>query len=124
MQTLTLHLTCGTLKPKSLDEARTLHNVFLANGTPPAIEIARSLGDVSHNVYAPPGAAADLSSARPGELLFIDYWADLNGMEGFFANPSAAEAADRVFSSREESEWQPAPSAFTFHVPAPAGRPA
>ena len=55
MQTLTLHITCGTLKPKTLDEARTLHNVFVAGGTPPAIEIARSLGDVSHNAVRTSG---------------------------------------------------------------------
>jgi hypothetical protein len=65
-----------------------------------------------------------LSTASPGELLFIDYWADLGGMETFFSNPFAQEAGDRLYSSREESEWMPARDAFTFHVPAMAGTPA
>jgi hypothetical protein len=41
-------------------------------------------------------------------------------METFF-NPSAQQAGDRLFSSREEWEWMPAPGAFTFQVPSPAG---
>ncbi len=124
METLTLHTTRGTLNPKTLEEARTMHNAFVTEGTPPGIEIARSLGDISHNLYTPAEGLGSLSGAKPGELLFIDYWADLGGMETFFSNPFAQEAGDRLYSSREESEWMEAGDAFTFHVPAPAGTPA
>ena len=124
METLVLHTTRGTLNPKTLDEARTLHNSFVTEGPQPGIEIARSLGDISHNVYIPVDGTGSLSGVKPGELLFIDYWADPNGMEQFFSNPFAQEAGDRLFSSRDESEWMPAPAAFTFQVPATAGTPA
>ena len=124
MDTLVLHTTRGTLNPQTLDEARTMHNAFVTEGSQPGIEIARSLGDLSHNVYTPAEGAGSLSDAKPGELLFIDYWADPNGMEKFFSNRFAQEAGDRLYSSREESEWMPAPAAFTFQVPAPAGAPA
>ena len=124
METLVLHTTRGTLNPKTLEEARTLHNSFVTEGPQPGIEIARSLGDISHNVYTPAGGLGSLSDAKPGELLFIDYWTDLGGMETFFSNPFAQEAGDRLFSSREEAEWMPARDAFTFHVPATAGTPA
>src|SRR5207245_2879461 len=120
METLILHITRGTLNPKTLDEARTLHNNFVTEGPQPGIEIARSLGDMSHTLYTPAEGLGSLSGAKPGELLFIDYWADSNGMETFFSNPFAQEAGDRLFSSREESEWMPARDAFTFHVPATA----
>jgi hypothetical protein len=124
METFVLHTTRGTLNPKTLEEARTLHNSFVTEGPQPGIEIARSLGDISHNLYTPAEGLRSLSGAKPGELLFIDYWADLGGMETFFSNPFAQEAGDRLFSSREESEWMPARDAFTFHVPATAGTPA
>src|SRR5216684_2688549 len=124
METLTLHTTRGTLSPSTLDEARALHNSFVTGGPQPEIEIARALGDVSHSVWTPAEGTGSLSGAKPGELLFIDYWTSPDGTETFFANPFAQQAADRLFSSREESEWVPRPGAFTFQVPAPAGTPA
>jgi hypothetical protein len=102
METLVLHTTRGTLNPKTLDEARTMHNAFVMEGPQPGIEIARSLGDLSHNVYTPAEGVGSLSDAKPGELLFIDYWADPNGMEKFFSNRFAQEAGDRLYLSREE----------------------
>jgi hypothetical protein len=120
MEPLVLHTTRGTLDSKTLDEARALHNGFVTEGPQPGIEIARALGDLSHNLYTPAEGAGN----PPGELLFIDFWADPNGMETFFANRFAQAAGDRLFSSREESEWTPAPGAFAFQVPAPAGAPA
>jgi hypothetical protein len=124
MELPVLHITRGSRNPKTLDQARTMHNAFVTKGPQPGIEIARSLGDLSHTLYAPAENAGSLSGAKPGELLFIDYWADPSGMEQFFSNPFAQQAGDRLFSSREESEWMPAPAAFTFQVPAPAGMPA
>lgn len=124
MDPLVLHTTRGTLNPKTLDQARTTHNAFVTQGPQPGIEIARSLGDLSHTVYTPAAGTGSLSDAKPGELLFIDYWAEPNGMERFFSNPFAQQAGDRLYSSREESEWMPAPAAFTFQVPAPADAPA
>ena len=119
-----LHLTRGTLNPKTLDQARTIHNTFVTQGPQPGIEVARSLGDLSHTLYTPAENTGGLSDAKPDELLFTDYWAEPGGMEAFFSNPLAQQAGDRLFSSREESEWTPAPAAFTFQVPAPAGTPA
>jgi hypothetical protein len=117
-----LHLTRGTLNPRTLDQARRMHNSFVTQGPQPGIQVARSLGDLSHTLYTPAETTGGLSDAKPDELLFIDSWAEPNGMEQFFS--FAEQAGDRLFSSREESEWTPAPAAFTFQVPAPAGTPA
>jgi hypothetical protein len=121
METLILHTTRGILNPRTLEEAQAMHNAFVMDGPQPGIAIARSLGDLSHNLYTPVEGLGNLSAASPGELLFIDYWADPGGMETFFSNPFVQEAADHLYSSREEAEWIPARDAFTFHVPAVAG---
>jgi hypothetical protein len=123
MDALVLHTTRGTLNPRTLDDARTLHNAFVTQGPQPGIEIARSLGDLSHNLYSPADGAGDLSDAKPGELLFIDYWAEPDGMETFFSHPSAQEAGDQLYVSREESEWMSTPTAV-FQFPARADAPA
>ncbi len=112
METFTLHFTRGTLNP--VTDARAMHNAFLFDGPQPGMEVARALGDLSHNVYEP--AAEDT-----GELLFADRWADPDGMETFFANPVAMQAAGRLFARREWSEGTPAPGAFGFQLPAPGG---
>lgn len=124
METLILHTTRGILNPERLSEAQAMHNAFVTEGPQPGIEIARSLGDLSHNLHTPVEGLGNLSAASPGELLFIDSWADAGGMETFFSNPFAQGAGDRLYSSREEAEWRPARDAFTFHVPAVAGTPA
>jgi hypothetical protein len=118
MNSLVVHLTRGITNPTTVDGARELHNEFVARGTPPGIDIAQSLGDVSHAAYLPADPAPDAST--PGELLFLDAWLDPEPMERFFADPLAKKAGERLYSSREESEWWPAPDAFSFHLPAPA----
>jgi hypothetical protein len=123
IQPLTLHLTRGVLA-STIDETRGMHNAFVDNGSQPGREIARALGDLSHNVYTPAGGVDPVLRAQPGELLFVDYWAAASGMEMFFSNPVALEAADQLFSSREESEWAVAPNGFGFSVPARYGAPA
>src|SRR5260370_42011892 len=97
MKTFVLHTTRGILNPKTLEEARTLHNSFLTEGPQPGIEIARSLGDISHNLYTPAEGLGSLSDAKPAHLLFIDYWTSLGGMETFFSNPVAPDARRRLF---------------------------
>jgi len=53
MDTPILHTTRGTLNPETLSEGRAMHNAFVTDGPQPGIEVARSLGDLSHNVYTP-----------------------------------------------------------------------
>jgi quinol monooxygenase YgiN len=121
MKTPVLLTVRGTLNPKSLEEARALHNATA--GSPQGIATARGLSDLSHTVYAPcPGAGA-LSNTRPGELLFIDTWADPAGLQQFFANPGVQEAGSKLFAQRDGSVWMPARGGFSFHVPPTAARP-
>jgi hypothetical protein len=121
---LLLHTTRGPMEPSTLDGARALHNAFVGEGPQPGIEIARSLGDVSHQVYRAADGASGVSDAEAGELLFVDFWTAAEGMEAFFANPFAGEAGDRLYSARAESEWHPAPGAVSLQFPAATGAPA
>ena len=122
MQPLTLHLTRGVLA-STLDDARAMHNGFVDDGPQPGREIARALGDLSHIACTPALGVDPALRAQPGELLFVDYWADTDGMETFFANPAARDAADRLFTSREDAEWAVAPNGFGFSLPARNGAP-
>jgi hypothetical protein len=124
VEPLVLHTTRGTLEPRSLDEARELHDGFVGGGPQPGIEVARSLGDLSHAVYAAARGADGLSDAAPDELLFVDHWAAPEGMEAFFAHPSAREAGDRLCPARVEAEWRPASGAAPLQFPPAADHPA
>jgi hypothetical protein len=77
MQPLTLHLTRGVFA-STIDETRGMHDAFVDDESQPGREIARALGDLSHDVYTPARGVDPALRAQPGELLF---------------------------SSREESEW-------------------
>ena len=66
----------GTFAASSVEEARGIHN--MTAGNPAGVEAARSLGDLSHNVYI--GMGEDHNR----ELLFIDYWNSLTGLGQFF----------------------------------------
>jgi hypothetical protein len=122
VQPLTLHLTRGVLA-SDLDKTRKMHNEFVDGGPQPGREIARALGDLSHNVYTPAQGVDGAPAASSNELLFVDYWADPQAMETFFAHPAALDASDGLFTSREEAEWACAPDGFSFYVPAPHSAP-
>jgi hypothetical protein len=104
----------GTLAPTSLDEARTVHDATA--GAAPSVAAARSLGDLSHSVYAGRG------DVLGGQLLFIDFWNSLSGLGQFFENPAVAASAGQLFADREAVVWAPAEGFGNVHLPAPSGR--
>jgi len=91
----------------ALEAARTLHNATA--GSPQGIEMARSLGDLSHVVYVPRTATA--------ELLFLDVWCDADGIAKLFANPAVQKSGGELFASRDAAIWMPARAAFGYHLP-------
>ncbi len=104
----------GTLTTPALDAARAEHNATA--GAPQSAAGARSLGDLSHNVFAP------ISSELDGQLLFIDFWNSLSGLGNFFANPRVQEAAGQLFTSREGVVWSRLEDFGAFHLLVPSGR--
>jgi hypothetical protein len=104
----------GKTAPPVLDDARTMHNATA--GAPQSAAGARSLGDLSHNVFAPIGKDND------GQLLFIDFWNSLSGLGTFFSNPQVQAAAGQLFSSRDGIVWSRLDGFGGFSLPVPTGR--
>lgn len=109
----------GTLAPSTLEAARELHNATA--GSERGIEAARSLGDLSHKVYAPAPASAQ-SSAKPGELLFVDVWVDAGGIQSFFSNPEVQKQGGALFGGRDATVWMPGRGAYAYTLPTARGR--
>jgi hypothetical protein len=104
----------GKTVPSTLEETRTIHNATA--GAPQSAAGARSLGDLSHNVYAPIGKELD------GQLLFIDLWNSVSGLGTFFSNPQVQAAAGQLFSSRDGIVWARLEGFGAFHLSLPSGR--
>ncbi len=114
--TLTIYLLTirGTLATPTLEDARTLHNQTA--GAPESVAAARALTDLSHMVYVP----VEVATAGAGEILFLDRWTNLDGLNQFFANPDVQEQAGGLFSAREPLVWEPAADFVSYHLPTPA----
>lgn len=108
----------GKYLSKDLEACRVIHNETA--GSPPGIAAARALGDLSHNVFAPLDSPA--STAKAGEVLFIDWWQHPKGLMEFFANENVQMQGTRLFSSRDATVWMPAVGAFSYKLPAPSAK--
>ena len=104
----------GKIAPKTLDEARQVHNTTA--GAPASIEGARSLGDLSHNVFS------GKNDVLKDELLFIDIWNSPSGLGMFFANHDVQKSAEMLFASRERIVWAPLAGAAGFNLLVPSGK--
>ena len=109
----------GTLVPSTLEAARVLHNETA--GSEQGIAAARALGDLSHNVFSP-HLGSKQSSAKQGELLFLDRWVDPKGIMDFFSNAHVQEQANKMFSAKEPTVWMPARGSFSYCLPAPRAK--
>src|SRR5262249_27997763 len=89
----------GKAKAATTEETRTVHNSTAGN--PAGVEAARSLGDLSHQVFTGYG------DAQAGEVLFIDFWNSLPGLGQFFSDPQVLAGADLLFGSRAAPAWSP-----------------
>ena len=108
----------GKYIPRTLEACRVLHNETA--GSAPGIAAARSLGDLSHKVFAP--LPSPNSSAKEGEVLFMDWWQDPKGLMDFFANENVQMQGAKLFQARDASVWMPAKGSFSYSLPAAAGR--
>jgi hypothetical protein len=104
----------GSTVPSTLEGTRTIHNATA--GAPQSAAGARSLGDLSHNVYAP------ISKELDGQLLFIDLWNSVSGLNTFFSNPQVQAAAGQLFSKRDGIVWSRLEGFGAFNLALPSGR--
>jgi hypothetical protein len=107
----------GSLAAPNLESGRLAHNQ--AAGSDEGVAMARSFGDLSHAVYAP----VEPASSGAGELLIIDYWNSVEGLQTFFGNEQVQMGGKMVFKNdRENVIWQGSPGLPRMSLPAPAGR--
>ncbi len=104
----------GTITAPSVEEARGIHNSTAGN--PAGVAAARSLGDLSHNVYV------GLGEDHERELMFLDYWNSLNGLGQFFSDPQVKAGAGMLFSNMDNPVWAAAPDFGSFHLAIPWGK--
>jgi hypothetical protein len=104
----------GTIAASSAEEARGIHN--MTAGNPAGVEAARSLGDLSHNVYV------GMGSEHEHELLFLDYWNSLSGLGQFFSDPQVQQGAGMLFSTMDNPVWVAAADFGSFHLAIPSGK--
>ncbi len=107
----------GKMAPKTIEAARGIHNQTA--GAAANVAAARALSDLSHMVYVPVEGGAP----RDGELLFLDQWNDLEGLNQFFSNHQVQEQGALIFSERDPVVWKPAEGFTSFHFPAPKSKP-
>jgi hypothetical protein len=94
-------------------EARELHNA--SAGNPGGVAAAKSLGDLSHNVFLP-------ASEGDERLLFLDTWNSPTGLGQFFSDEQVIEGGAALFADREAVLWMPAAGFGGYSLPVPSGR--
>jgi hypothetical protein len=104
----------GKTVPPSLEDTRNIHNATA--GAPQSAAGARSLGDLSHNVYAPIGKEQD------GQVLFIDLWNSVSGLNTFFSNPQVQAATGQLFETRDGIVWSRLDGFGAYHLALPNSR--
>jgi len=107
----------GTLAAPNLEGGRQAHNQ--AAGSDEGVAMARSFGDLSHAVYVP----VEPPSSGAGELLIIDYWNSVEGLQTFFSNEQVQQGGAFVFKKdRDNVVWQGTPGLPRFNLQAPTGK--
>jgi hypothetical protein len=106
----------GSLSPRTIEEARVIHNETAGN--PQGVAAARSLGDLSHNVFVP----LEDTAGKATELLILDLWNNPEGLQTFFSDPQVQAGGSRIFTSRDPVVWTPAADCISFMLPTPAAR--
>jgi hypothetical protein len=102
----------GTPKGGAPEKAFELHNATA--GSPGGVAAAKSLGDLSHNVFVP--AAAET------RLLFLDSWNSPAGLGQFFADKGTQEGAGMLWDDYQATLWMPAEGFGNYVLPAPSGK--
>src|SRR5687768_13741005 len=111
-----LFLLRGTLSPATLEEARQVHNATAGNDQ--GVAAARSLGDLSHNVFT----SLEAPKSGAGELLIMDLWNSFDGFQKFFSDPQVQQGGGMIFAQRDPTVWVRANEIRSFAIPSPRGK--
>jgi len=114
--TFNLLTVMGKVIPTSIEATCELHNQTAGN--PGGVAAAKSLGDMSHMTFMPTDAAANFK----GDLLFMDIWNSMEGLNQFFSDPQVQGGANMMFASREAVVWSKIDSFLNFNFSSPTGK--
>ncbi|MGA7159818.1 MAG: hypothetical protein WBZ48_02380 [Bacteroidota bacterium] len=114
--TFNLLTVLGKATTASIEATCKLHNETAGN--PGGVAAAKALGDMSHMTFMPTNAAASFT----GELLFMDIWNSLDGLNKFFNNTDVQTGGNMMFASREAVVWSKLDGFLNFHFPSPTGK--
>ena len=103
----------GKVIPTSVEATCELHNQTAGN--PGGVAAAKSLGDMSHMTFMPTNYQEKFSQ----DLLFMDIWNSIEGLQQFFSNHDVQAGANMMFSQREAIVWSKLDSFLNFHFPYP-----
>ena len=103
----------GTPNSGAPAQSRDLHNGTAGN--PGGVAAAKSLGDLSHNVFLP-------ATDTDGRLLFLDTWNSPTGLGQFFSDEQVQQGGAALFADREAVLWMPAAGFGSYCLPVPSGR--
>ena len=106
----------GKVTPASVEATCKLHNETAGN--PCGVAAAKALGDMSHMTYMP----ANGSTEFHGELLFLDIWNSIDGLQKFFSDPHVEAGGKIMFASKEAVVWNRLDGFLNFHFPSPTGK--
>jgi hypothetical protein len=109
----------GKYIPPSLESMRSVHNATA--GSEQGIALARSMGDLSHNVFAPL-LKSKQAGAEAGEILFVDWWQNAKGLMDFFSNENIVQQGTKLFPSIDATVWMPARGSSSYTLPAPRAK--
>ncbi len=117
-QEMSFHLLTvqGKVKTTNIQATCELHNQTAGNQD--GVAAAKHLGDLSHNVFM----SLDAETNFKGDLLFLDIWNNLEGMNQFFSDPQVQGGADMMFESREAVVWNKMSGFLHFNLPTPTGQ--
>ncbi|MEO5581728.1 MAG: hypothetical protein ABIR66_03485, partial [Saprospiraceae bacterium] len=74
--------------------------------------------DMSHMTYMPLDAATNFN----GDLLFLDIWNNLEGLNQFFSDPQVQGGAAMMFETRDAVVWKKLDGFLHCNFPAPTGQ--
>jgi hypothetical protein len=106
----------GKVTQSSVEATCKLHNETAGN--PGGVAAAKALGDMSHMIYMPANGSAEFH----GELLFLDIWNSIEGLQKFFSDPHVEAGGKMMFASKEAVVWNMLDGFLNFHFPSPSGK--
>jgi hypothetical protein len=106
----------GKVTTSDVESTRQMHNQTAGN--PDGVAAAKALGDLSHMAYMPLDTATNFN----GDLLFLDVWNSVEGLQNFFSDKQVQAGAAMMWKSKDAILWSKLDNFLNFEIPTPYGK--